>query len=493
MDNLGVYTNEATEVSISYEMLSAASVQEIEAEKKLYNQNTFPADVMKMEEFIVAMFGVYNKLPTEVKNLIKNNHLLPEMLSKQVRIMYGDGPTLYKIEQKGEDDNKKKKRTLFSPEDHPAVWEWLESWKKNGLADDLRSYLKKVIREYYYLEGYFSKWLYNKSRRINGAIPIRGLEFLPSSRCRIAKKGEYDINMPLEYEEMTHVLYGRWDIGIRNTKKVFNLFNDAKPLRYATAISYVRDLGFDDEIYSFPTFYFGSKEWIKGSNLNPKYANSFLKNSLAAKVHVIIPNSWFTIKEKTLKNIVEQNMELQREGKPIVTEYEGLKEIGVSYSHSMVNKLVKIKLREITELLAGEGENQGKAFISRSIKTEYGIEEWQFKDIPSKYSEFMKSIIEYDKRAVEVITQSKGMPPSISNVSKDGIFQSSGSDIYYNYMIYLNSLVYAEEFICDDINKALHINFPELKKQNIKLGFDRNVPARQEELPPKERLENTSK
>jgi hypothetical protein len=97
-----------------------------------------------------------------------------------------------------------------------------------------------------------------------------------------------------------------------------------------------------------------------------------------------------------------------------------------------------------------------------------------------------------DKRAVEVILAGKGLPPSISNVTKDGVFQSSGSDAYYNYMIYLNSLHYAEEFITEDINRALWINFPELEQQNVTLGFLRHVPERQEELQPKERIEKIS-
>jgi hypothetical protein len=493
MNRFGTYTNPETEVTVSFELLKATAKQDIDAEKAAYELNLLPAEIMKSGEYSVALFGLFNRLPDEVKELIRNNHLLPEILKKQVRYIYGLGPSLFQVKKQGEGEKKRKKRDYFDKSEHPEVWAWLESWKENGLPDDYTTYLKKAAHEYYAMEGVFSKYLFNLSRRVNGKIPIRGLEFLKSDRCRLAKKGEHDINYPLEDEEMKYILYGRWNRGTEMLKRVYARFNEAQPLKHKVAISYVKDIGFGEEIYSIPTFYYGLKEWIKGSNLNAKYINSYLKNSLSAKIHVIIPNSWFELKEATLKKIVEKNLELQRDGKEIVTKYDGLEGIGTVFNYGMVNKLVKVKLREITNLLSGEGENQGKTFTSRSFTSDKGVEEWQFKDIPVKYSEFVKSIIEYDKRAVEVILQGKGLPPAISNVSKDGVFQSSGSDAYYNYLIYLNSLVYAEEFILQDINRALHINFPNLKAGNIKLGFEINIPARQEELPPKQRLENTSK
>jgi len=158
----------------------------------------------------------------------------------------------------------------------------------------------------------------------------------------------------------------------------------------------------------------------------------------------------------------------------------------------MVQKIVDLKLKSLTEVLTGAGENQGKTFISRKFKTENGVEEWEFKEIPVKYQEFIKSIIDYDKRVVEVILMGKGLDPSISNVSKDGIFQTSGSNAYYNYLIYMNSLPFAEEFICQDINTALQLNFPRLKFDHVYLGFFRNIPERQQELPPDDRLDTNA-
>ena len=51
-----------------------------------------------------------------------------------------------------------------------------------------------------------------------------------------------------------------------------------------------------------PVFY-GLREWILGANLNPKYINSYLRNSLNAKIHIKIPGAWIDLKTKTLQDL----------------------------------------------------------------------------------------------------------------------------------------------------------------------------------------------
>lgn len=483
-----VYSAEGNPV-ISFEILKHADQAQIDAERASMENSWLIQETFTVQDYTVASYGQYNRLPIDVRDYIKNNHLLPEILAKQVRFMYGEGPYFYREEIRED----KTVRIPVSREEHKDVWNWLSSWKANGLADDVATYLKRAIREYYYTEGIFSKWRFNRSRRVGGRTPIRGLEYLPSIRMRMGMKKTIIPGELLEDEDLDTMLYGRWELPYRFDVEAFNRFDESDPFKYEVAINYVRDFGFGEEVYSFPTYWFGLKEWIKGSNLNPKYINSYLKNSLSAKLHVIIPDAWIRQKEETLRNICEENRTREQNGDDLITTYDGLTEVGTTFNYGMVQKLIDIKLRHISNLLAGEGENQGKTFWSRSFRTENGIEQWEFKDIPIKYQEFVKSIIEFDKRAMEVILAGKGLDPSISNVSKDGIFQSSGSNSYYNYLIYLNSLHYAEEFICQDLNRALRINFPKLRLNNITLGFFRNVPQRQEELKPDERLNSITK
>lgn len=473
---------------MTYEILGQSTADELK--DFVSNMDKFVyRDSFAYDDFTVAAYGEKNDLPEEMRNLIRNNPMLPEILKKQVRFMYGDGPFLYREEF---NDDNRRERTHIPWNKYQKVKNWLESWKKNGLPDDYRTYLKKAIMEYYYTEGIFSGWHFNRSRRTNGRTPVRGLEYIPSTRARLAMEGFLGIDDRLEWSMLNRVIISYWDRLYRYKYNDYPLFDESNPLLYPRAVNYVKDVGFGEEIYSYPTFYYGLKEWIKGSNLNPKYINSYLKNSMNAKIHVLIPNQWIEQKEKRLKEIVDMNQQRDQDGKNLITEYDGLEDVGTTFDYSMIQKLIDVKLQKITQVLSGGGENQGKIFTSRKFQTEHGVEEWEFKEIPTKYKEFVTSIIEYDKRTVEMIVAGKGIDPSISNISKEGIFQSSGSNSYYNYLIYLNQLSYAEEFITEDINRALWINFPGLRREDIKLGFYRNVPQRQEELKPDERMEQTT-
>lgn len=487
MNKLGTIDTSAGVVS--YEILGSTGNTSLnDFVSKMQSTFTY-GKAFAYEGFTVAAFGDNNNDPEEMRNLIKLNPLLPEVLQKQVRFMFGQGPWLFK---ETIDDNGKLQRKPLSWDENPDVWRWLMSWKKNGLQNDALEYLKNCIKEYYYTEGIFSKWKFYMSRRTGGAMPVRGLEYIPSTRARLAMEGMLEITDRLEYKDITHVMVSYWDNLYGNAYQVYDIFDEANPLKSATTISYTKDAGFGEELYAYPTFYYGLKEWIKGSNLNPKYINSYLKNSLNAKIHVIIPDAWISQKEETLQSICRQNMELDQEGEAMITEYDGLTDIGAVYNPGLVNKLIDQKIQQLAKVMSGEGDNQGKFFVSRKFQTQYGVEEWEFKEIPVKYKEFITSILELDKHAMKMIVAGKGLPPSISNLTNEGLFGGSGSEAYYNYLIYLNQLTYAEDYITKDINTALDINFPKLRKQRLKLGFYRNIPQRQEELKPIERMDKIS-
>lgn len=78
--------------------------------------------------------------------------------------------------------------------------------------------------------------------------------------------------------------------------------------------------------------------------------------------------------------------------------------------------------------------------------------------------------------------------PPLSSVSKDGVISKSGADAYYNYLIYIMSLTSEDEICSEPFNMAIQINFPHLYSQGYRLGFYREVPARQEDVSPQNRL-----
>ncbi len=485
LDNRGFVSENGLGV-LTFELLPAASQAVIEEDKAGFTFLSAFNDSIKIDGFTVASYGLLNNLPTELKLLVQQNHLLPEILKKQVRFLYGQGPFLYQEEFDGDRKIRKPVTRIY-----PGVMRWLESWKIGGLPDSYQDYLKRVITEYYYTEGIFSRYHMNRSRRTGGERPIRGLEYMSSTRCRLALEGTQPPNEILEDEDLTNIIYGRWDYPSRFDFDVFDRFDNQDPLKSAIAINYVRDFGFGEEIYSYPTWYYGLKEWIKGSNLNPKYINSYLKNSLNAKVHVLIPDVWVTKKQSELQAVCEENQTRETAGRPLIETWDGI-EVGTQYSVALLSQLMDKKLTDITTVLTGEGENQGKLFASRTFRDDNGVAEWEFKEIPTKYKEFISSIIDFDKRSVAVILEGKGVSPAISGVSQEGLFAGSGSDTYYNYLIYLNTLQYAEEYCTADINNALWINFPFLRNANVRLGLFRRIPERQEDIQPAQRLSSTS-
>lgn len=81
-----------------------------------------------------------------------------------------------------------------------------------------------------------------------------------------------------------------------------------------------------------------------------------------------------------------------------------------------------------------------------------------------------------------------GLDAAISAVDKDGVISKSGSDTYYNYLIYIMSLTSEDEVCAEPLNWALRLNFPHLYQQGYRLGFYREVPQRQEDVTPSQRL-----
>lgn len=435
----------------------------------------------------IASWNEYNSLPTEVMNMLKKNPYLPEVLKKKVRILYGDGPMLYRIEYK---DNKPVRVPVTDK--YPEVMNWLSGWQKMGLPS-FREYIQATIQNYFYVEGYFSSFHFNQSRKLGGkyAIPIRGLKAENPLYCRMGFEGLLSPNESIRDEQCNLVIWNRWDVPYRYDYKIYQRFNPMDPLASGSVINMVRDRGFGEDIYPTPTSYYGLKEWIRGVNLNASYVNSYLKNSLNAKIHVQIPHAWIVAKEEALKKAIEENRKLEAQSKPVLGEWEGVA-IGTQFNWGLVNKLIQNKIRDATEMLSGEGENQGKAFWSRTFLTEHGIEEWKFSEIPIKYKEFIDSLINYDKRALQVVLAGIGMPPAISNVSNEGVF-NSGSEVLYAYLMYLLQQYWPEEIVTEDIQQAINVNFPQLERDRVRLGFDRPVPEKTAEVPPKDRMQNQPK
>lgn len=169
-------------------------------------------------------------------------------------------------------------------------------------------------------------------------------------------------------------------------------------------------------------------------------------------------------------------------------KYNGI-EIGTDFKESFVIQFMNEELRRLSEYLTG-AKNQGKAYASLSFKNGQNNEEerWKIETIDLKYKEYISSLIEYDKRVDEVLISAVGIDSSISAVSKPGVISKSGSDAYYNLIIYLMSLIPDDQKCTEPFNLALQVNFPDIYKEGYRFGYYREIPSRQEEVSKDNRL-----
>lgn len=439
--------------------------------------------VLNVGGYKVLIKGKNNTLPDETEAVIGGNRLLPELLNKRTQLLYGEGLQVYKLKRDG--DGKKVTREWLEQEE---ITEWLESFQANGLQDSANEVALKYIVDYYYQEDFFPRWRFRKTRRINGLLPVVGLEHIDNKRCRLASAKDIDIYSDYyESRDFQHILVGNWAHGTEKNFLVYNRLDPSDPMKYPAAMSMHRNPAFG-KIYGQNKFYEGIKQWLVGMNKTPRFINSFLENSLSAKVHVIIPDAWLKAKRRMLENYCEKNKELAAENKDLI-KVNGI-DVGTEFYEHLLTKYVAGELKKLSRFLSG-ADNQGKLYSSYSFKTSDKVEErWQIEPIDLKYKEYIDALTGYDKRADEVVLSALGLDASITGISKDGVISKSGSDLYYNYIIYLNNLPVHEMIVTEPFNWAIRINFPELYKQGYRIGFYHNIPSRQEEVSTDDRLQN---
>ena len=74
----------------------------------------------------------------------------------------------------------------------------------------------------------------------------------------------------------------------------------------------------------------------------------------------------------------------------------------------------------------------------------------------------------------------------------DGEISKSGSDVYYNYLIYVASLTWDEFIVTKDINNYIRLNWPEKWVEGIRLGFWIDIPAKLQDTTSSERPAQTA-
>lgn len=480
--------------TFAVEGLSDADEQRQSDYRRLYRQFVNENACLTLGSYQVPIWGEgHNLYPQEVAELINENKLLPGILRKQADFLYGRGPLLYReVVADG--------KTVRESVDDADIGQWLESWEQQGF-DDYREYLRCLIDDFYRTHTCCSQYHFTRGRRIERyqTGSVRALSYVGADEARLAIRTD---GAPLQAQQKRvkqsdchFVIVGNWaQIAGSESYDVYHRFNPRAPFNFSTAIAFDTMKTFGKYVYAYNDWFRGLRDWVKASNLTPKYLNSYLKNALNAHIHVKIPESWVNTHRQNLEMLCAQNLQQWQQSGTNATytkQYKGVELIDpqtgrpYAFSLNMVEDLIACELEKVTQLLSGEGNNQGKLYAT----TKLGDEGWEFQDFPGKFKEYFESVISYDKRADQVTLASIGMSASITNVENDGVISKSGSDVYYNYMVYLNSLAYAEQFVCRELNRAISLNFPEQYAAGIRLGLRIEVPSRQQEITPSKRLE----
>ncbi|MEA4975718.1 MAG: hypothetical protein VB046_08290 [Paludibacter sp.] len=458
--------------------------------QNIYSRYISENMTMRLDDFVIPLWGDgHNLYPQEVYSVTSENKLLPEVIKKQVKFLFGKGPRLYKEVIQGEGE---KQRRVRVPVEDPEIQQAFDRWERYGV-DHPWEYLKNIITDYYYVNTCVSTYHFSLVRRlgrnIGDKIPVLALSYVGADEARLASK-ELDIRKRIKNDDCKYVVIADWMNPGRYDKLVYNRLDPIEPFKYPIAIEFNTDKTFTKWVYAFNDWFKGLFEWIRASNLSPRYLNSYLKNALNAHIHVVIPGTWYMKQREILENIIQQNLS---DEVPVQTEYRGVKLVDeqgqvLNFYETMVDQVIANELRVITNLMSGEGKNQGKMWAS----TKWGEDGWEFKEFPGKFKEYFESVISLDKRADQVILAGKGIASSITNVENDGVISKSGSDVYYNYLIYVASLTWDEYVTTKSINNYIRLNWPEKYQEGIRLGFWIDIPAKLQDTTPTERPAQTA-
>ena len=472
--------------------IGSTTTSPVEAIFNNTNNNLTGPVLMQVDGYSILLKGRLNNEPEDIEALISGNSELPELIEKQIRLLYGVGPRCYQ-EHFDEETGKLTRKWAKQPE----IDEMFDDWEVKGMEHSAEDTLLQIIRRYYYHEEFYPKFHFSLSRLLSDEVirslnlqpPMFGFELVENNRTRLASRRQIDMFQDdFEEKDFDTVFVGNWNYGLTRRFKRYKKFKLSKARANRYSIGHYKNDAVGS-IYGVNKLYKGSRDWILGANSTPKDLNSFFKNFFGAKVHIIIPDAWCESKKLMLQKYCEINAKRKVDGKEYLT-VNGI-EVGETYHEHLFTLYANAEVKKLMTFLSG-AENQGKAFISYSFRTGDKEEErWRFEEVDLKQKDHVDSRLDFHKRAQEVLLAAKGIDASISNITKDGIISKSGADLLYNYIIYLMmNRPIAERLCMKPYNDMIRVNKPHLYNQGWRWGLYTDVPARQEETSPKDRTKN---
>ena len=388
--------------------------------------------------------GPDNMFPQNLKYILGENELPGGILKRQKGLLWGNGPYLYKEEIESEEI----KRVWV---DDTEVTNWLKSW-------NYHEYLRRIIVDFYYSEGIFSKIIRNKGARVGLASKIVALEHVPYQDVRF--------EFPDDYVHPKNVIVGDWELLREYPFRSYPLFSISDPYSAPISVRYDYMYSFAERFYGTPAF-LGAINWINRGSDIPKILSALTQNSLNIKWHIKSPASYWEAERERIRN--ECNLK------------------GIVFNETMVEDRKDKIFNMLSDVLSGV-DNVGKFFSSETVMNELGkTEEWSIESIDQKVKDFIESQILIAKQASSAITSGMGLHPSLSNIIVDGKLSSGSEQLYALKMYMASEITIPEELITQAINDCIELKWPGKK---LKLGFYHQIVKTEDNVTAADRVKN---
>jgi len=396
----------------------------------------------------IVMYGDGNNYPDQLRRILDENNLMPELIQKQTDLLWGQGPALYRIEH---NDGK---RTRVWEED-PEIMSWLDTW-------DYRKYLMQAIINFRTTNGHFTKYYRNRGLRTGRKPMITELR----QESPVFSRLEW----PDEYWNVCNIIVGDFEmpglLGLRS----YPVFDPTDPFAYPVSMSY-------DNMYTFAmdheyprAAWHGTIPWIKLSSSIVKVLNSFNLNAAAIKYHVTSPAIYWEQKEELLRKQCQEE--------------------DIEYTDDMLEDLKDETFKKITEALSG-ADKVGKMVTTESIFDQQSGQYvgWKIEALDQKVKDYIDAQLNIAERAQFETTSGAGVHPALSNLSKDGNLPS-GSEQLYAFKLYLATGIDIPEMIVTrPFNNTLRSNF---MGTQYRIGFYHENVMTEEATSPANRMKNNT-
>jgi len=406
---------------------------------------SWEADPSLVQGKKIVPYGTHNNLPVSIRQIMDQNNLAPGILEREIGLLHGQGPELYK---KIYEDGDVRREYVNDNE----VWAWLKDW-------DYRRFIDMATVEYKYLKGYFSRVRLAKSGRIGKPL-ISSLDVVPATDARL---GWVETR---RLEDVSQIFVGDFENNCLRGISTYPVWDPWDPFRHRVAMRYNNSYAYARNFYPTPG-YFGSLRWIMRSSDIPDILKYLTQNSISAAWHIHSPAQYWEAKR------------------------EKLEKMHPTYTEAKIEKLFETIKDEIfasiSEVLSGK-KNTGKFIETVDFYDDQGNAcAWKVEPIDFKNKDFIESQIKVSDKADSATTSGIGLHPSLSNIMVQGKL-ASGSEMLYALKLYLASDTnIPESVIFQGINNAIAANFP---NKDVQLGFYHQIVLREEDVKPDERTKN---